>query len=326
MQNQASFIFQSGKASSNDSSGVIDLTMDDEESGTAQDPKKLNPPSASTVSTSQPVSRPLQPILPAPPLQPSGVPTSGPSQATIHVLPTAPTTVNVTHRPVTQVTTRLPVPRAPANHQVVYTTLPAPTAQAPLRGTVMQAPAVRQVNPQNSVTVRVPQTTTYVVNNGLTLGSAGPQLTVHHRPPQVHNEPPRPLHPAPLPEAPQPQRLPPEAANTSLPQKPHLKLARVQSQNGIVLSWSVLEVDRSCATVDSYHLYAYHEEPSATVPSQWKKIGEVKALPLPMACTLTQFVSGSKYYFAVRAKDIYGRFGPFCDPQSTDVISSSQNS
>lgn len=36
------------------------------------------------------------------------------------------------------------------------------------------------------VTVRVPQTTTYVVNNGLTLGSAGPQLTVHHRPPQVH--------------------------------------------------------------------------------------------------------------------------------------------
>uniref|UniRef100_A0A8C8TNU1 Activating transcription factor 7 interacting protein n=1 Tax=Peromyscus maniculatus bairdii TaxID=230844 RepID=A0A8C8TNU1_PERMB len=316
---------QSGKASGNDSSGVIDLTMDDEESGTTQDPKRLNHP-APTLSTSQPMPRPLQPIQPAPPAQPSGVPTSGPSQTTIHLLPTAPTTVNVTHRPVTQVTTRLPVPRAPANHQVVYTTVQAPPAQTPLRGTVMQAPAVRQVNPQNSVTVRVPQTTTYVVNNGLTLGSAGPQLTVHHRPPQVHTEPPRPMHPAPLPEAPQPQRLPPEAASTSLPQKPHLKLARVQSQNGIVLSWSVLEVDRSCATVDSYHLYAYHEEPSATVPSQWKKIGEVKALPLPMACTLTQFVSGSKYYFAVRAKDIYGRFGPFCDPQSTDVISSSQNS
>ncbi|XP_004713817.1 activating transcription factor 7-interacting protein 1 isoform X2 [Echinops telfairi] len=317
---------QTGKPTASDSGSVIDLTMDDEECGTSQEPKKLSHTSVSTVGSSQPVTRPLQPIRPAPPLQPSGVPTSGPSQTTIHLLPTAPTTVNVTHNPVTQVTTRLPVPRAPANHQVVYTTLPAPPAQAPLRGTVMQAPAVRQVNPQNSVTVRVPQTTTYVVNNGLALGSAGPQLTVHHRPPQVHAEPPRPVHPAPLPEAPQPQRLPPEAASTSLPQKPHLKLARVQSQNGIVLSWSVLEVDRSCATVDSYHLYAYHEEPSATVPSQWKKIGEVKALPLPMACTLTQFVSGSKYYFAVRAKDIYGRFGPFCDPQSTDVISSSQNS
>ncbi|XP_006888489.1 PREDICTED: activating transcription factor 7-interacting protein 1 [Elephantulus edwardii] len=317
---------QTGKATTSDSGGIIDLTMDDEESSTSQDPKKSIHTPVSTVGSSQTVSRPLQPIQPAPPIQPSGVPTSGPSQTTIHLLPAAPTTVNVTHHPVTQVTTRLPVPRAPANHQVVYTTLPAPPAQAPLRGTVMQAPAVRQVNPQNSVTVRVPQTTTYVVNNGLTLGSAGPQLTVHHRPPQVHPEPSRPVHPAPLPEAPQPQRLPPEAASTSLPQKPHLKLARVQSQNGIVLSWSVLEVDRSCATVDSYHLYAYHEEPSATVPSQWKKIGEVKALPLPMACTLTQFVSGSKYYFAVRAKDIYGRFGPFCDPQSTDVISSSQNS
>ncbi|KAM5254594.1 activating transcription factor 7-interacting protein 1 isoform 2-T4 [Hipposideros larvatus] len=318
---------QSGKATGSDSGGVIDLTMDDEESGaSSQEPKKVNHTPVSTMGSSQPASRPLQPIQPAPPLQPSGVPTSGPSQTTIHLLPTAPTTVNVTQRPVTQGTTRLPVPRAPANHQVVYTTLPAPPAQAPLRGTVMQAPAVRQVNPQNSVTVRVPQATTYVVNNGLTLGSTGPQLTVHHRPPQVHTEPPRPVHPAPLPEAPQPPRLPPEAASTSLPQKPHLKLARVQSQNGIVLSWSVLEVDRSCATVDSYHLYAYHEEPSATVPSQWKKIGEVKALPLPMACTLTQFVSGSKYYFAVRAKDIYGRFGPFCDPQSTDVISSSQSS
>uniref|UniRef100_A0A8C9MSR0 Activating transcription factor 7 interacting protein n=1 Tax=Serinus canaria TaxID=9135 RepID=A0A8C9MSR0_SERCA len=273
----------------------------------------------------QPLTRPLQPL---PPLQPSpvqqpGVPTSGPSQTTIHVLPTASTAVNVTHRPMAPANPKLPIPRTPANHQVVYTTIPAPPAQNPVRGAVMTSPGLRPVTPQTGgVTVRMPQTT-YVVNNGLALGSGAPQLTVHHRPPpQVHTEPPRPIHPAPLPEAPQPPRLPPEAANTSPPQKPQLKLARVQSQNGIVLSWSVMEVDRSCATVDSYHLYAYHEDPSATVASQWKKIGEVKALPLPMACTLTQFVSGSKYYFAVRAKDVYGRFGPFCDPQSTDVISS----
>lgn len=42
----------------------------------------------STMSSSQALSRPLQPIQPAPPLQPSGVPTSGPSQTTIHLLPT----------------------------------------------------------------------------------------------------------------------------------------------------------------------------------------------------------------------------------------------
>ncbi|XP_062989721.1 activating transcription factor 7-interacting protein 1 isoform X2 [Elgaria multicarinata webbii] len=314
---------QSGKATGSAAGGVIDLTLDDEDDGSSQDGKKQNQSNISGMGLSTPsVARALQPVQ-TNPLQQPVAPTSGLSQTTIHVLPTAQTTVNVTHRPVTQPAARLPVPRAPANHQVVYTTLPAPSGQNPVRTTVMQSPSLRQVNPQNSgVTVRMPQTTTYVVNNGLTLGSGGPQLTVHHRPPQVHSEPLRPVHPAPLPEAPQPSRLPPEAANTSLPQKPHLKLARVQSQNGIVLSWSVLEVDRSCASVDSYHLYAYHEDPSATVPSQWKKIGEVKALPLPMACTLTQFVSGSKYYFAVRAKDIYGRFGPFCDPQSTDVIAS----
>lgn len=315
---------QSTKVTGSDSGGVIDLTLDEEDDGSSQaDGKKQNQTPVTGLSTSsQPLARPLQPLQPNP-VQQTGVPTSGPSQTTIHVLPTAPTTVNVTHRPVTQTAAKLPIPRAPANHQVVYTTLPAPPAQNPVRGAVVPSPGLRPVNPQTGgMTVRMPPTTAYVVNNGLTLGSGAPQLTVHHRPPQVHAEPPRPVHPAPLPEAPQPPRLPPEAANTSLPQKPQLKLARVQSQNGIVLSWSVMEVDRSCAAVDSYHLYAYHEDPSATMPSQWKKIGEVKALPLPMACTLTQFVSGSKYYFAVRAKDIYGRFGPFCDPQSTDVISS----
>ncbi|XP_048847969.1 activating transcription factor 7-interacting protein 1-like isoform X1 [Brienomyrus brachyistius] len=168
----------------------------------------------------------------------------------------------------------------------------------------------------------------------------GPQLTVHHRPQQESHSkkytsatsgpastcgasqsgiPVLPPPPSP------PARLPPEASHTSLPQQPQLKLARVQSQNGIVLSWSVAEVDRSCAPVDSYHLYAYHQDGPASPASQWKKIGEVKALALPMACTLTQFVSGSKYYFAVRARDIYGRFGPFCEPQCTDVIAPSSS-
>ncbi|XP_073500281.1 activating transcription factor 7-interacting protein 1 isoform X2 [Phyllobates terribilis] len=302
--------------------GVIDLTLDDEDAETStHDSRRSNPSSVpATVQSSQPVGRQSQPV------QTNTVQTSPasavlPPQATIHVLPTAQTTVNITQRPGTQAAPRAAAPRAPNNPHMVYTTTALPTVpvQTPVRNTVMQSQNLRQISPQTAgASVRMPQTAAYVVNNGIPVGSSGPQLTVHHRPPQ---EPTRPIHPAPLPEAPQPQRLPPEAASTSPPQKPHLKLARVQSQNGIVLSWSVLEVDRTCAIVDSYHLYAYHEDPTATSSSQWKKIGEVKALPLPMACTLTQFVSGSKYYFAVRAKDVYGRFGPFCDPQSTDVIS-----
>ncbi|XP_078496334.1 activating transcription factor 7-interacting protein 1 isoform X2 [Lissotriton helveticus] len=305
--------------------GVIDLTLDDEEANSSQDTRKQIP-----IITSG-INQPAQ-ILPRPSqpqqtnlVQQNSMAAGMPTQTTIHVLPTGQTTVNVNHRPMTQAIPRLSGPRTPTSHQVLYTTLPSTPIQTPVRSAVMQGPAqgLRQISPQTGgVAVRMPQTTAYVVNNGMTIGASGPQLTVHHRPPQ---ESVRTIHPAPLPEAPQPQRLPPEAANTNPPQKPHLKLARVQSQNGIVLSWSVLEVDRSCASVDSYHLYAYHEDPTASTPSQWKKIGEVKALPLPMACTLTQFVSGSKYYFAVRAKDVYGRFGVFCDPQSTDVIAT-QNS
>ncbi|KAJ7992641.1 hypothetical protein DPEC_G00280780 [Dallia pectoralis] len=131
----------------------------------------------------------------------------------------------------------------------------------------------------------------------------------------------------PLPSLPPTVSLPLEAVNTNPPQQPHLKLTQVQNKtDGIVLSWSVTEVDVRCAAVDCYHLYAYHQDlhgpaNSDTTQSSWKKIGEVTALALPMACTLTQFVSGSKYCFAVCARDVYGRFGPFCEPQCTDVLS-----
>ncbi|TKS68083.1 Activating transcription factor 7-interacting protein 1 [Collichthys lucidus] len=164
-----------------------------------------------------------------------------------------------------------------------------------------------------------------------------PQLTVHHRPQQdsslkartvtTSSTPTRATNMAlpPLPAAPAPPRLPPEAERSSPPQQPQLKL--VPSQTGIVLSWCVAETDRTCAAVDSYHLYAFHQDNSNSSAAQqhWKKIGEVKALPLPMACTLTQFQSGSTYHFAVRAKDIYGRFGSFCEPQCTNVINSSSS-
>ncbi|KAM6939956.1 activating transcription factor 7-interacting protein 1 [Xenentodon cancila] len=166
--------------------------------------------------------------------------------------------------------------------------------------------------------------------------SSSPQITVHHRPPQepllksravTTTTPARAASMAlpPLPAAPVPPRLPLEAERTSPPQQLQLKL--VPGHTGIVLSWSVAETDRSCAAVESYHLYAFHQDNSSGNAAQqhWKKIGEVNALPLPMACTLTQFQSGSTYHFAVRAKDIYGRFGAFCEPQCTNVISSSSS-
>ncbi|XP_067859854.1 activating transcription factor 7-interacting protein 1 [Heptranchias perlo] len=140
--------------------------------------------------------------------------------------------------------------------------------------------------------------------------------------PQHSQVPIQSVHPVPLPETPTSSDLPSEADNTSPPQKPELNLAQVKKPKGIALSWNVTDVGQTCAPVHCYQLYAYHEDPSLKCPSQWKIIGEIKALPLPMACTLTQFVLGSKYYFTVRAKDIYGRFGPFCEPQAICLLES----
>ncbi|XP_072947762.1 uncharacterized protein wde [Epargyreus clarus] len=120
-------------------------------------------------------------------------------------------------------------------------------------------------------------------------------------------------HPAPLPDA-MKQYQPPNWK--ALPPAPDLKLSKVE--NGIVISWRIDGYqEENHEEIASYQLYAY-QETTNTPPTTalWKKIGDVKALPLPMACTLTQFMAGFKYYFAVRAVDVRTRFGPFSLPGS----------
>ncbi|XP_045450723.1 myb-like protein X [Melitaea cinxia] len=119
-------------------------------------------------------------------------------------------------------------------------------------------------------------------------------------------------HPAPLPDCIK-QYQPPNWKE--LPPAPELKLSKVE--NGIVISWKIdgYQEERH-EEIASYQLYAYQESSSPSSTTLWKKIGDVKALPLPMACTLTQFMAGYKYYFAVRAVDIRSRLGPFSAPGS----------
>ncbi|KAM4632537.1 activating transcription factor 7-interacting protein 2 [Discoglossus pictus] len=115
-----------------------------------------------------------------------------------------------------------------------------------------------------------------------------------------------------------------EMGKIPLPQKPELRLTQVKNPKGIALSWDITNVDPDCAPVQYYCLYVHQEDPN-NPKVIWKKIGEIRALPLPMACTLTQFIDGTKYSFAMRARDIYGRFGPLCDIQSTTLLPSPES-
>ncbi|XP_062036941.1 activating transcription factor 7-interacting protein 2 isoform X2 [Lepus europaeus] len=122
-------------------------------------------------------------------------------------------------------------------------------------------------------------------------------------------------HLPPLPEPPPPlPELVDKIRDTLPPQKPELKVKRVLRPRGIALTWNISRINPKCAPVESYHLFLCHEDSNSKLI--WKKIGEIKALPLPMACTLSQFLASNKYYFTVQSKDIFGRYGPFCDIKS----------
>ena len=58
------------------------------------------------------------------------------------------------------------------------------------------------------------------------------------------------------------------------------------------------------APIMNYQLFALQDGGTTENPHQWKKIGVVKALTLPMACILTQLSPGNKCHFLVRATDV----------------------
>ncbi|XP_013111265.2 myb-like protein X [Stomoxys calcitrans] len=118
-------------------------------------------------------------------------------------------------------------------------------------------------------------------------------------------------HPAPLPAT------PPQAFNPSWklpPPRPTIRISNLD--NGIVISWTMEEAMDRHAECVSYQIYAYQETSGPPLVDSWRHVGDVKAMLLPMAVTLTQFQEGQRYFFAVRAVDCHQRYGPFSLPKT----------
>lgn len=150
--------------------------------------------------------------------------------------------------------------------------------------------------------------------NGLTLNGS---TVVANKPGQtltLKTVPLRQKHPAPLPII---QRINRDPKLKPLLPKPHLTIKKIDT--GIILQWKMpynLDLYESIA---SYQLYAYQETSALPSTDMWRKVGDVKALALPMACTLTQFADKNKYYFAVRSVDVHKRIGAFSDPEEISL-------
>lgn len=119
-------------------------------------------------------------------------------------------------------------------------------------------------------------------------------------------------HPAPTPTAP-PQFLNP--SHKKIPPKP--KLSIKNSEKDIIVQWRIDDLNTAThADIDSYENHSYEindEEPST---NNWVLVGDVKALLLPMAVTLSEYGEGQSFYFAVRAVDCHKRVSEFSEPKT----------
>lgn len=110
---------------------------------------------------------------------------------------------------------------------------------------------------------------------------------------------------APLPPTPfQPSHHPPV--------QPMPQLTIAEAAEGVCLQWTVTFQSVTFEAATAYEIYSYasSELTSETINTclPWKKVGEVAALPLPMACTLTHVQSNNMYYFIVRSFDRFRRY------------------
>ncbi|CAF1209048.1 unnamed protein product [Rotaria sp. Silwood1] len=90
------------------------------------------------------------------------------------------------------------------------------------------------------------------------------------------------------------------------------QLSITHDNTTVRLTWNLPSTPME--SIQNYEIYAYKQNATTSL-SDWKKIGIVKSMRLPMAVTLKEFQCNCHYAFAVRAISINNSFGPFCEPK-----------
>lgn len=97
------------------------------------------------------------------------------------------------------------------------------------------------------------------------------------------------------------------------PQKLELSVANLLNPKGVALGFHVSNVDTRCAHLESIHVFFFVLNTNTKTTFQWTPLKTIEARPLPMFISLGDLPMTGTYYFTVQSKDIYGRYGPFCD-------------
>ena len=87
---------------------------------------------------------------------------------------------------------------------------------------------------------------------------------------------------------------------------PKPRLAVRSKNNDLVIMWD-LPLDKMVTEIEYYELYSLNRS------GQWWKIAKIKALQLPMGCTVKNIAPGKMSLFAVRAVARSGVKGPFSE-------------